>query len=94
MSWYNAQAEIEELNKSLNKGLIKSEEPWRLPTEDELLAEFNKAGKTPAGFERDCYWSGTTHPGLPGSAYFINMGRGNVDIDYKRNPNFLARCVR
>jgi len=90
MSWNTAQSKIEKLNKDLKKG----EKPWRLPTKDELVAEFNKAGGTPAGFQRDYYWSGTTPPGYSGYAYDVNMGSGGVgdssgDYAYSR-----VRCVR
>ena len=89
LSWNTAQVKIEKLNKDLKKG----EKPWRLPTKDELVAEFNKAGKTPAGFERRYYWSGTTRPQDSDYAYYVSMGSGLVYF-LKDLPNILVRCVR
>lgn len=56
MSWYDVQTKIAELNASLAEG----EKSWRLPTKYELVAEFDKAGKTPTGFQSDYYLSDTT----------------------------------
>ena len=56
MSWNDAQARIVELNTRLTE----EEKQWRLPTRDELLAKFKETNSTPAGFESEYYWSGTT----------------------------------
>lgn len=90
MSWNNAQTKIDNLNKKLGKG----EKPWRLPTKDELVAEFSKTDSTPAGFQSGCYWSGTTHPGYSDGAYIVLMYNGNVDDGNKGFPNVRVRCVR
>jgi hypothetical protein len=90
MSWYDAQTKIAELNSTLPEG----EKPWRLPTKDELVAEFKKTGSTPADFQRGAYWSETTLlPDRPNVAFFVSV-EGIVYNDTKGYPHVLARCVR
>jgi hypothetical protein len=92
-NWNRAVYQIEELNASLTKG----EKPWRLPTKDELVAEFNKTGSTPDGFnKRYCYWSGTTSPINPDGAFKVDMSDGSVKGGNKAAPDsdIIARCVR
>ncbi len=97
MSLDDAQAKIVELNARL----VEGEKPWRLPTAEELEAEFNKTGKTPAGFESDYYWSGTTIPfdsrldslDNKGDTYIVDMNIGDVDRD-NNMVNYYVRLVR
>ena len=90
MSWNDAQVKIAELNA----GLAEGEKPWRLPTKDELVAEFNKTRSTPAGLQRESYWSGTTYPDGLGYAYGVSMGSGDVNYGYKEDRGSLVRLVR
>ena len=90
MSWYDAQKKIIKLNKSLPEG----EKPWRLPTKDELRAEFKKNGSTPTGFQEQSYWSSTTHPNGPDFAYEVRMYDGNTPCCDKDALSIHVRCVR
>lgn len=90
MSWNDAQEKISKLNKNITKG----EKPWRLPSKDELVAEFKITNSTPDGFISDFYWSGTTHPDNSDIAYVVTMGFGEVVTFAKDVPDIRARCVR
>ncbi|MFA5934610.1 MAG: DUF1566 domain-containing protein [Candidatus Paceibacterota bacterium] len=92
MSWYDAENKIAELNA----GLLEGEKPWRLPTKDELVAEFNKAGKTPIDFQDDYYWSGTALTyDLEDSDHFhiVSMDKAYVYHDEK-GVEYYIRLVR
>ena len=90
MSWYDAQKKIIKLNKSLPEG----EKPWRLPTENELVAEFNKTGETPNGFKKDCYWSVLPHLDGSNDGTNVNMGYGHASDYNTDSSGYLVRCVR
>jgi len=79
MSWNDAQVKIVELNK----GLAEEGKPWRLPTIDELLTEFNKTGSTSNDFLGDFYWASAKNP-IDKEPYTIDLSaRG-------RTPNGSA----
>ena len=84
-----AQTEIQKLNASLDEG----EKPWRLPTKDELVAEYKKIDNTPIGFQRNYYWSGTTPPHDIDAVYIVDMNNCCVDAGNKVVHNY-ARLVR
>src|SRR3972149_6185120 len=72
-------------------------EGWRVPTVQELQSlvdctQYNPA--VPAEFKDTTassgYWSATTIAGIPGSAWLVDFGGGDVDGD---NKDFV-NCVR
>ena len=92
ISWDDAQEKIVELNAKLAEG----EKPWRLPTKDELVAEFEKTGSTPIGFQSGSYWSNTTHLGGDSEhAYVVYTGSNTLgDGNKVRTTNGRVRLVR
>ena len=95
ISQYTGIDEITKLNESLPEG----EKKWRLPTIEELVAEFKKTGSTPTGFqgelyEGEFYWSGTTHPSFSDHAYLVYMGNGSVYHFNKDDADYYVRPVR
>ena len=96
MFWSGVQEKLAELNKNLEKG----EKPWRLPTVDELVAEFKKTGKTPDGFQSNYYWSSTAHenysdsPYGSGNPYSVGMEFGQKDYEGRAYPKSYVRYVR
>ena len=91
MSWDRAQIEITELNSGLKDG----EKPWRLPTKDELLAEFNKTNSMPEGFGGGYYLSSSVHPfESPDAVYQLYMTNGRIGSIYKNEIDGSARLVR
>jgi hypothetical protein len=91
MTWYSGRVKADELNKSLPEG----EKKWRLPTADELQAEFKKTGSTPAGFQVEAYWSNdqATDKGYNG-AYFVNMYNGQKEDGFEGEVYGRVRLVR
>jgi hypothetical protein len=92
MSWSDAQSKITELNSKLTEG----EKTWRLPTNDELIAEFKKTGSTPDGFQGDNFWSSTSGNTIVSTIYSVNMGNGEMRLDdqFRSGSLNLVRCVR
>ena len=91
MSYLDALKKIEELNGSLADG----EKPWRLPTKDELVDEFNKIKSIPRGFREGYYWSNeTTEPEYSDTVVIVNMGSGHIHLNVKHASNTFVRCVR
>ncbi len=88
MNWNDAQEKIKELNSKLSEG----EKPWRLPTKDELVAEFKKTGSIPAGFQGYWYWSINTSLVTQDDAYVVHMGLGEVDSSIKANSFIQTHC--
>ena len=78
----------------LNKNLKLGEKPWRLPSRDELITEFNKTAKTPSNFNGD-YWSETTDPGDAEHTSIVNMNSG-ISLAVSKNTGTQAhfRLVR
>ncbi len=91
MSWIDAQKEITKLNKKLEKG----EKLWRLPTKDELLAEFERTDSV--DFKHSHYWS-SSDDSLYGysndNAWNIRMSDGDAHYESKEFSEGLVRCVR
>ena len=93
MSWNDTQAKINELNK----GLVEGEKKWRLPTKDELVAEFDKTHSTPVGFEGGPYWYGTESPGYLKWCYVIdmlNLHIRSIDDALEHRQFGRGRCAR
>ena len=94
MTWNGCVNVIDMLNKSLSKGV----KPWRLPTKDELIAEYKKTNSTPAGFQSDYYWSSDTYPnsGNGNDAYIVGMKKGDAGPYGKGRElhHIYCRCVR
>ena len=90
ITWDDAQEKIAELNSKLTEG----EKPWRLPTTNELVAQFKETGLAINNFEFGPYWSSITDPDSSWNSDVVNMGnglRGNYSKNYTETR---ARCVR
>ncbi len=74
VDWNKAQEKIVEFNA----GLAEGEKPWRLPTKDELLAEFHKTDSTPNGFKSSGYYSSTEYPTQHDAVYSVHMYDGSL----------------
>lgn len=89
LSYNEANKKIEELNTKLAEG----EKTWRLPSKEELLAEFRKTNSTPVGFQNGFYWSGDIHQIYAKAAYAVSMRNSDVTWVAMDGTNHV-RCVR
>ena len=99
MSWDEAQAKIEELNKNL----VEGEKPWRLPESDEIAGGFNfeKRKVVPTDFKDEYYF--TFHPptqrdpkynyGAPDDYAAVDMSDG-ARISVLTSSRCYVRLVR
>jgi len=91
-SWEGAQEKIAELNAKLAQG----EKLWRLPTKEELVAEFKKNHSTPAGFQENYYVASIDEedPHYPDVTWRVSMRDGHVDYYGKDDQEANVRLVR
>ncbi len=87
-TWDEALATIAALNR-------QTEQPWRLPTINELESLVDASCHSPAlphhhPFKsvQDAYWSSTTSFFEPDWAYVLYMHKGAVGVGYKPNQDF------
>ena len=72
---------------------------WRLPTVEELRTIFEWSGGLPGGhpflsYAADTYWTATTDPGAPATAYVVNSANPTgTSSEPKTNTNRIW-CVR
>lgn len=84
-------AHAEELINKTNASLAGDEKPWRLPSAEDLIKEFQKIDSTPDGFKGDAYWTSFS---FPDHVYCIHMATSALKEISKNNGQAFLRLVR
>lgn len=90
VSWDEALATVQKLAEFSNQ-------PWRLPTINELESLVDASSHSPAlpsenpfNEIQEAYWSSTTSYFEPDWAYVLYLHKGAVGVGYKKNSDFAV----